>query len=126
MASNAPLTVYVDFKSPYAYVALGPTRSLADELGIDVDWRPLTLDIPSFLGSARLGARDEVIESHRSSDQWAWVRYAYRDARRYGSLRGLVVRGTTKIWDSSLAAIGMLWAKEQGAEILRRYLLSYL
>ena len=122
MASNAPLIVYVDFKSPYAYVALGPTRSLADELGIDVDWRPLTLDIPSFLGSARLGARDEVIESHRSSDQWAWVRYAYRDARRYGSLRGLVVRGTTKIWDSSLAAIGMLWAKEQGAEILRRYM----
>lgn len=122
MASNAPLIVYVDFKSPYAYVALGPTRALADELGIDVDWRPLTLDIPSFLGSARLGARDEVIESHRSADQWAWVRYAYRDARRYGSLRGLVVRGTTKIWDSSLAAIGMLRAKEQGAEILRRYM----
>ncbi len=122
MASNAPLIVYVDFKSPYAYVALGPTRALADELGIELDWRPLTLDIPSFLGSARLGARDEVVESHRSSDQWAWVRYAYRDARRYGSLRGLVVRGTTKIWDSSLAAIGMLWAKAQGAEILRRYM----
>lgn len=122
MPSNAPLIVYVDFKSPYAYVAIGPTRALAEELGIDVDWRPLTLDIPSFAGSARLGERDQVVESRRSADQWAWVRYAYRDARRYGALRGLVVRGTTKIWDSSLAAIGLLWAKPQGAEILRRYM----
>lgn len=122
MDSSASLIVYVDFKSPYAYVALGPTRALADELGIEVDWRPLTLDIPSFAGSARLGERDQVVESRRSPDQWAWVRYAYRDARRYGALRGLVVRGTTKIWDSSLAAIGMLWAKQQGAAVLRRYM----
>jgi len=36
-------------------------------------------------------------------------------------LRGLVLRGTTKIWDSSLAGIGMLWAKAQGGAVLRAY-----
>ena len=49
------------------------------------------------------------------------MKHAYRDARRYAALRGLVLRGTTKIWDSSLAGIGMLWAKAQGAERLRAY-----
>jgi 2-hydroxychromene-2-carboxylate isomerase len=32
-----------------------------------------------------------------------------------------VIRGPQKIWDSALAAIGMLYAKRQGDEVLRRY-----
>ena len=121
LGSKAPLIVYIDAKSPYAYLAVAPTYALGDELGIEIDWRPLTLDIPSYLGSARLGARGEVVESRRSPEQWTAVKHAYRDAKRYASLRGLVLRGTTKIWDSSLAAIGMLWAKGQGADVLRAY-----
>jgi len=33
----------------------------------------------------------------------------------------LTILGTRKIWDSSLAAIGLLWAKRQGEERLRGY-----
>jgi 2-hydroxychromene-2-carboxylate isomerase len=54
------LTVYIDFKSPYAYLAIEPTRRLAQELDIGVDWRPFVLDIPSYLGSARLNDTGEV------------------------------------------------------------------
>jgi 2-hydroxychromene-2-carboxylate isomerase len=121
-ASDSPLIVYVDFKSPYAYVAVAPTRALAAELGIEIDWRPLTLDIPSYLGSAKLGADGSVVESQRSASQWSAVRYAYKDARRYGALAGLTVRGTTKIWDSTLAGMGLEWAKAQGAPVLARYM----
>ena len=121
LASDAPLIVYLDFKSPYAYLAKDPTRRVAEELSIEVDWRPLTLDIPSYLGSARLGARGEVVESRRTPEQWGWVKHAYHDVRRYASLRGIVVRGTTKIWDTSLAAIGMLWARAEGPAVLRAY-----
>jgi 2-hydroxychromene-2-carboxylate isomerase len=121
LTSPAPLIVYIDYKSPYAYLAKDPTYALQDELGIDVDWRPLTLDIPSYLGSARLDQQGQLVESQRSERQWRVVRYSYRDVRRYGSLRGLIVRGTTKIWNSSLAAIGMLWAKDQGNDLLRKY-----
>ena len=32
-----------------------------------------------------------------------------------------MILGTRKIWDSSLAAIGMLWAKRQGKRQFRAY-----
>ena len=120
-ASERPLIVYVDYKSPYAYLAVAPTERVAAALGVAIDWRPLTLDIPSYLGSARLDQQGNVAESQRSAGQWVQVKYAYRDARRYASLRGLTVRGTTKIWDTSLAGMGMLFAKGQGDTVLRRY-----
>jgi 2-hydroxychromene-2-carboxylate isomerase len=121
LASPAPLIVYIDYKSPYAYLAIDPTYAMEDELGIEVDWRPFTLDIPSYLGSARLNQEGKVVENERTADQWTKVKYAYHDVRRYGSLRGIIVRGTTKIWDSSLAGIGMLWAKAQDGAVLRAY-----
>jgi 2-hydroxychromene-2-carboxylate isomerase len=121
LTSAAPLIVYIDYKSPYACLAKDPTYAMRDELGIEIDWRPFTLDIPSYLGSARLDEQGRLLESQRSERQWSVVRYSYRDVRRYGSRRGLVVRGTTKIWNSSLAAIGLLWAKDQGDKVLRRY-----
>ncbi len=100
---------------------IDPTYAIAEELGIEVDWRPFTLDIPSYLGSARLSQEGKVVENERTPGQWTKVKYAYHDVRRYGSLRGLVIRGATKMWDSSLAGIGMLWAKEQGGAVLRAY-----
>jgi 2-hydroxychromene-2-carboxylate isomerase len=121
LRSDRPLIVYVDYKSPYAFIAKDPTRELGAALGIEIDWRPLTLDIPSYLGSARLGAKGEVVESQRSATQWSQVKYAYKDARRYASLRGLTLRGTTKIWDTALAGMGMLFAKAQSDSILGRY-----
>src|SRR5258708_694165 len=121
LASSAPLIVYIDYKSPYAYLAMDPTYAIEDELGIEVDWRPFTLDIPSYLGSARLSHDGKVVENERTPGQWTKVKYAYHDVRRYGSLRGLIIRGATKMWDSSLVGIGMLWAKEQGRAALRSY-----
>ena len=119
--SDAPVIVYVDVKSPYAYLAIAPTRALERELGLAFEWRPLTLDIPSYLGSARADKRGRVLESRRSPAQWHAVRYAYRDAKRYARARGLELRGTQKIWDSSIAAIGFLYAKAQGRAVLDAY-----
>ena len=36
LASKSPLIVYVDYKSPYAYLAKDPTYAIEEELGIDV------------------------------------------------------------------------------------------
>lgn len=121
LRSSAPLIVYIDYKSPYAFVAKDPTYALGDELGIEIDWRPLTLDIPSYLGSARLDKRGKVAEQNRTPEQWTGVRYAYRDARRYATRLGHTLRGTEKIWDTSLAHIGLMWAKRAGNDVLRRY-----
>lgn len=122
LRGDAALAVYIDLKSPYAYLAIDPTRAMAKEVGVEIDWRPFTLDIPSYLGSAKLDGKGKVAKSKRSTQQWTGVRYAYMDARRYANLTGKTVRGTVKIWDSSLAGIAMQWAKQQGAEVLDRFL----
>ena len=115
------VTVYTDYKSPYACLAKDPTYEMAAACGAQLDWLPYTLDIPSYLGSARLGPDRQVIEDNRSPHQWRKVRYAYMNARREANKRGLTLLGTQKIWDSSVAAIGLLWAKQQGEDVLRGY-----
>ena len=122
LRGSADLVVYIDLKSPYAYLAIDPTRAMAAEVGVEIEWRPFTLDIPSYLGSARLDGKGRAVTLERTATQWSGVRYAYMDARRYANLTGKIVRGTVKIWDSSLAGIAMLWAKRQGAAAIDRLL----
>jgi 2-hydroxychromene-2-carboxylate isomerase len=115
------IVVYSDYKSPYAFLAKDLIYELEDRFDVHLEWLPYTLDIPSYLGSARLDEHGEIIESNRNAHQWRRVRYSYMDCRREARKRGLVVLGTRKIWDSSVAAIGMLWAKRQGKGPFRAY-----
>ena len=115
------ITAYTDYKSPYAYLAKDLTYALERELAVRVEWLPYVLDIPAYLGSARIDAEGRVLEENRNAHQWRRVRYSYMDCRRQARKRGLVIRGPQKIWDSSLAAAGMLFAKRAGDAVLRRY-----
>lgn len=123
LRSNSPLIVYIDVKSPYAFAAIKPTLALEAELGMQFDWRPLTLDIPSFAGAARK-EKGKVVESTRSPAQWTSIRYHYRDARRYAERQGYVLKGTEKIWDSSIANIAILWTANQARERMADFLLT--
>ncbi len=102
--SAREIRVYIDYKSPYAYLAQGPAYALEAELGVALRWLPYTLDIPSYLGSVE----------GRSAQQWRKVRYAYMDARRFANRQGLTLRGPRKIFDSSIANIGLLYASAEG------------
>jgi 2-hydroxychromene-2-carboxylate isomerase len=99
------LRLYIDYKSPYAYLAKDPAYELEREFGIRFTWLPYVLQIPEFLGTVEA----------RNPHQWRRVRYSYMDARRLANRRRLVVRGPQKILDSSLAAIGMIYAQRRGA-----------
>src|SRR5262249_48454290 len=121
MPEPRTITVYTDYKSPYAYLAKDPAYELARDFGARLDWLPYILDIPSFLGSARLDEAGNVVEQNRNAHQWRRVKYSYMDCRRQARKQGLVIRGTTKIWDSVLASCGMLFAKGQGEAVLRGY-----
>lgn len=122
LKSDAPLIVYIDMKSPYAFVAIQQTLALEAELGLQFDWRPLTLDIPSYLGSAEKKKGKVVASTGRSNRTWNAIRYAYRDARRYAERQGHMLKGTEKIWDSSVANIGILWATQTARDKLGAYL----
>jgi 2-hydroxychromene-2-carboxylate isomerase len=121
MAEPRTVTVYIDYKSPYAYLAKDLAYELARDFPVRLDWQPYVLDIPSFLGSARLDKSGRVVEENRNGHQWRRVRYSYLDCRRQARKRGLTIRGPQKIWNSQIALIGMLYAKRQGEAVLRRY-----
>ncbi len=105
---------YFDYKSPYAYLAQEESFRLASEFGVDMEWIPYTLDVPSYLGSAEVDDSGNVLREDRNAHQWRRIRYAYMDCRREATRRGLVIRGPRKIFDSSIAHIGMLFARERG------------
>ena len=96
MAAPRTVTVYIDFKSPYAYLAKGPAYELERDYPVRLDWLPYVLDIPSFLGSARVDESGRVVESERNAHQWRRVRYSYMDCRRQAQKRGLVIRGAAE------------------------------
>lgn len=121
MTTQRTLICYTDYKSPYAYLAKDLAYDLARETGVRLDWRPYVLDIPAYLGSARVGDDGQVLEENRNPHQWRRVRYSYMDCRRVARRRGLTIRGPRKIWDSSLAAAGMLFAQEAGEAVFQRY-----
>jgi 2-hydroxychromene-2-carboxylate isomerase len=115
------IKVYSDYKSPYAYLAKDLAYALERDTGVKLDWLPYTLDIPAYLGSAKVDGGGDVLEESRNAHQWRRVKYSYMDCRREANLRGLTIRGTQKIWDSSLANIGMLFAKAQGQAAFHGY-----
>lgn len=113
------VAVYTDYKSPYAYLAKDLTYELEARFDVTIDWRPYVLDIPAYLGSAERNEAGEIVAQARNAHQWRRVMYSYMDCRRYADRLGLTIRGTRKIFDSRLAAIGMLYAKRHG--VFRAY-----
>jgi 2-hydroxychromene-2-carboxylate isomerase len=105
------LTVYIDYKSPYAYLAMEPTRALARGFNLDITWRPYSLQIQDYLGEV----------DTRNSHQWRRVKYSYMDARRMANERGLIVLGPQKLFDSTVSHVGMLYAEDDGTEVQDRY-----
>src|SRR5579863_909293 len=121
MSKPRTVTLYTDYKSPYAYLAKDPAYALARDFGVRLDVLPYVLNIPDFLGSAKLDAAGNVVEEQRTAHQWRRVKYSYMDCRRQAKKRGLTVRGTVKIWDTLLGACGLLWAKRQDEAVFRGY-----
>jgi len=111
--NNNIISIYIDFKSPYAYLAIEPSKKFAKDLKLKINWLPYVLEIPKFLGSAKVDNKGKVIESNRNDHQWRRVRYSYMDARRYANLRKITVLGPQKIWNTRLVSIALLWVKKQ-------------
>ena len=105
---------YFDYKSPYAYLAQAPSFELARNTGVNIEWRPYTLQIEKYLGQAELDASGRDTRGTRNDHQWRRVRYSYMDCRREANRRGLTIRGPRKIFDSSLAHIAFLFVQERG------------
>ena len=97
------LTVYLDFKSPGAYLAMSPTLALVDGRSLQVDWRPFRVierDIP------KLGKEETVGESHRRVRAESQRRLAIKYAAHQGiELKFLETPGVTDLALGVLSAI---------------------
>src|SRR3546814_15739021 len=103
--SRTVVRVYSDYKSPYAYVAVRPAYQLAEDHGIELEWRPYTLRIAEYLGSVE----------NRSAHSWRRVKYSYMDARRFAHKQGLILKGTKPIYDGYHANADISVAHQDGA-----------
>ena len=73
------IAVYMDYKSPYAYLAKDLAYELERDFDVRLDWRPYVLDIPSYLGDAKVDEDGTVLSEARNAHQWRRVRYSYMD-----------------------------------------------
>jgi 2-hydroxychromene-2-carboxylate isomerase len=92
--------MYSDFKSPYAFLAFDPGMMLGQRFDVRVRWIPFQLRVKG--------------KGERSVYSEYKVKYSYLDARRWAKLRGLWIRGPLKVYDTTPAAIGGLFAETQG------------
>ena len=73
---SGAIITYTDYKSPYAFLAKEMTYALEREFEVEVDWRPYTLDIPAYLGDAKVDEQGNVVAENRNPHQWRRVRYS--------------------------------------------------
>jgi 2-hydroxychromene-2-carboxylate isomerase len=92
--------MYSDYKSPFAYLAFDPAFALEQRFRIRLRWIPFQLRIK--------GKGERSLYSEHKA------RYSYLDARRWAKPRGLVIRGPLKVYDTTPALIGGLFAEEHG------------
>ena len=60
------LTLYIDFKSAGAYLAMTPTLALAERHGLAIDWRPfktLQREVPNLGENESVGARHRRVRA---------------------------------------------------------------
>ena len=100
------IKLYFDYKSPFAFLAAEPAFELSERFAVEVRWIPFLLRIKGK------GDRSQYSE-------WK-ARYSYMDARRWANRRGgFPIKGPLKVYDSSPALVGGLFAQRHG--FFRRY-----
>lgn len=105
MAEMNVVRMYTDFKSPYSYLAFEPGLDLSKEFDVRVEWLPF-----------QTKQRDA---GERSTYSEFKFRYSWIDLNRWGASRGIRFQAPEKVFDSTLALVGGLFAERHG--FLREY-----
>ncbi len=113
--ADQQLDVYLDLKSPHAYLAVRPSLAVARDYRVRVNFLPYTL------GYAALGLTTSVEPDMKrrppsaAADRKARMYYAA--ARQYAALQNLPFRTPHRLLDSDLAHRAFLFAKTQHLEV---------
>jgi len=94
------IKMYSDYKSPFAYLAFDPAFALEQRFSVRVRWIPFQLRIKD--------------RGQRSVYSDYKAKYSYLDARRWAKRRGILIRAPQKVYDTTPALIGGLFAESKG------------
>jgi len=111
---DATVTVYLDMKSPHAYIAVRPTLELARDYRVELDFRPYTLSYTGMGISASVENNERRPPSPEADRR---ARMFYAASRQYAALQRLPFRSPYRLLDAELAHRAFLFAKRQGLEI---------
>lgn len=112
--AEASITVYLDMKSPHAYIAVRPSIELARDYQVKIDFRPYTL---SYTGMGISTSVDNNERRPPSPEADRRARMFYAAAREYAALQQIPLRSPYRLLDAQLAHRTFLYAKKQGLEI---------
>ena len=108
------LSVYLDMKSPHAYIAVRPTLELARDYRVKIDFCPYTL---SYTGMGISTSVDNNQRRPPSPESDRRARMFYAAARQYTALHGIPLRSPQRLLDVELAHRAFLFVKRQMLEI---------
>lgn len=106
------LTVCLNFSGLAGYLAVEPTRVLSRDLGIKVDWLPLTTSLNGYSSKTPSEEAEDPMAEYKARRRRARERYASRELERDCDRLNLSVEQGSRTFDSTLAATGLLWARK--------------
>ena len=109
------IDVYIDMKSPHAYLAIRPSLMLAKDFQIRINFLPYTLSYIETGVTTEINDKMERKPLNDAADRKA--RMFYTTAREYAKLQDLPFRSPYRLLDSELAHKAFLFAKHQDLEI---------
>ena len=115
MDGDKTLSVYLDLKSPHAYIAVRPTLEVARDYRVKIDFRPFTLNYTDLGVSTSVEADKRRRPASEAADRKARMYYAA--ARQYTALQRIPLRSPCRLLDSELAHRAFLFAKRQALEV---------
>lgn len=107
--------VYLDLKSPHAYLAVRPSLEVARDYRVRINFLPFTLSYETHGLTTSIESDMKRRPASAAADRKA--RMYYTAARAYASLQGLPFRTPHRMLDSTLAHKAFLFAKKQNLEV---------
>lgn len=115
-SASERLTIALDLRSPFSYLALRPSFELVDETGVEVEWLPvraLTLSPPS-----RPGPGDDRGVRHRRYR----AEMLAREIEVYAAAQGLTIEGPYRDGGADAVHLAWLWLRDGAPARFRAFL----
>jgi 2-hydroxychromene-2-carboxylate isomerase len=113
---RAELSVLLDIRHPHSYLAFHPTVALAESLGIEINWLPLTA--PTLHPPTEPREDDDRGIRHRRYRAQGIA----REIETYAAAQGLVLRDWYRSGDAGVATQGWLWMRDHHPDRLPSFL----